>query len=897
MAAGDRPPQWIAWLLAARLRPTEVGRTILGDLNEEFIDRARRDRRAAASWYRREAASILWRRTATAPRTFNQQLAPPGDSLMIRLLTDTRHAIRGLMQQPRFTIIASLTLALGVGASTAIFTVVNGILLKPLPYAAPDRLVNVWSHAPSLGYDQFPLSPDLYYLYERDNQVFDSMALFQRRRANLVSDGAPDFVETIATTRSYFSVFGITPLQGRTFTPEEDAEGGAAVVLVSHRAWRARLGGDPAVVGRRLRINDVDTQIVGVTPATIDGTGTPDFFLPARLNQKQPPQGSFGWNAVARLKPGVTTEAAATQLVPLVQRHLDSLTNPTYRAFLSDGRYAPRVNLIKDEVVGGVERPLWILLGTVGILLMIACANVANLMLVRAEGRHLDIAVRVAMGAARSTLVRGMLVESLILALMGSAIGVGAVAVGLPALMRLAPPTLPRLHLITLDATVMIFTAGIAVLAALLFGVLPALRYTRTPSLAVLRQGNRGGHDGPARQRTRQALVIAQTALAVVLLVGSGLLARSFSRLSATDPGFDPRNVMTFRLALPAIPYPDEAAIRGFTDRLFERLSAMPGVTNVAATTALPFANAAPGTSYEFEGRPVTSGNVAPMVHYKIVAGSYFDTMGIPLRQGRQFHSGDLADNATTVLVNDALAQQYWPGDNPIGKRFRITSPNPESPSPWVTVVGLVGTERQDGFRLPVRPLIYYARADLSSADSSRILDVIVRGVGLETRAAELRQAVWSIDEGLPLASLRPMQEILDRSILELTFTMTTLGLAAGLALVLGAIGLYGVLSCAVTLRTREIGVRLALGAPPGAVLRSVVVQGTVLAAIGVAVGLAGAAALTRLMSELLFETEPLDPLTFVTMAAALLVVAGVSSFLPARRAAHVSPMESMKAD
>jgi predicted permease len=896
MAAGNTPPRLAAMLLTLRLSGTEVGRTILGDFAEEFAERASHDPAAARRWYRREAWGVVLRKSAVARRSFVRQLQPPGDSVMTRLLVDIRLAFRTLFAAPRFTVIAALTLAIGVGASSAIFAVVNGILLQPLPYANANRIVNVWSHAPSIGYDQFPLSPDLYFLYERDNDVFDDMALFQRRRGNFTLDGGtPDVVDTIVATHTYFSTLGISPTFGRAFTADEDRPGEGGVVVISHRAWRDRFGSDPAILERRVRLDGADLQVIGVTPTQIDGTGTPDFFLPALHDRENPIQGNFGWNAVARLREGVTPEMASTHLVPLVQRMADTATSPTYRAFLVGNDYAPRVRLMKEDVIGSVEQPLWILLGTVGILLLIACANVANLFLVRAEGRQLEIAIRVAMGAARATMVRAMLVEAIVLASIGAGVGLAAVAVGLPALLRLAPPTIPRLHLVHIDWTVAAFVVAITFVSAMLFGLIPALRYTRPRSLGVLRHGTRGS-DEPARQRARHGLVIVQTALAVILLVGSGLLARSFSRLLSTDPGFKPDSVMTFRLSLPPTQYRDDASMQSFADRMVAGLRALPGVTAVAAVNTLPIANAAPGTAHVFEHRQGEPGVLPPIVHYKVVVGDYFDTMGIPLLAGRMFHSGDRADDAQTAIVNQALVDEFFPNMDPIGKRVRQGGePAPGTPpAPWITIVGVVGTERQDGLRRPARPLIYYAQSALSPA-SLRTLDYAVRGAGITTRGEELRRAVWAIDSGLPVAALRPMQEILDTSVVDFTFTMVTLGIAALLALVLGAVGLYGVLSYAVTLRTKEIGVRMALGAQPSVVLRSVVARGFVLAAIGLGIGLAAAAGLTQLMDGLLFETAPLDPLTFVSMSAALLLVAGLASYLPARRAAHVSPLESMK--
>jgi predicted permease len=804
-------------------------------------------------------------------------------------------ALRSLLKQPRFTLVAALTLALGAGAVVSIFSVVNGILLKPLPYPAADRLVNVWSHAPKLGYPQFPLSPDIFFAYERDNQIFESMALFQRRRANLVGASTPEIVETIATTHTYFETLGAPLSRGRAYSLAEEGPDGPRLAVVSHRAWRDRYAGAATVIGQVVRLDNQPHEIIGVASPMLDAPNSPDFFLPLRINRKTPTQGQFGWNAIARLKPGVDAAAASSHLAPLITRLMDAGISPTYRAFIVDGGYEPKVRLMKEDLVGELERPLWILLGTVGMLLLIACANVANLFLVRAEGRQREIAVRVALGATRASLVRQLMAEALTLSVIGAALGLVVAGAGLPALLRLAPPSIPRLDQVSLDPTVILFTVAIAIGSALLFGLLPALRYTRPAAISALKHGGRGGTDEPARRRARNALVVLQTAMALVLLVASGLLARSFSKLVATDLGFDARDIMTFRVALPPADYSNEEATRTFVLNLVARLREIPGVESAGAATVLPIANSAPGSAHELEGRPVAAGQLPPMVHYKVVGPGYFETMRIQQARGRDFHSGDFTSDNRNIIVNQALADLYWPGQDAVGKRIRLSPGGAATPPPWFTVIGVVGNERQDGLRLPVRPLIYYTPNDGSVNAQSRVFDYIARGPDITERGDALRAAVWSLDRNLPLAAVRSLQEIVDRSIVEFTFTMITLGIAAGMALLLGGIGLYGVLSYAVTLRTREIGVRLALGAPPARVMRSVVANGAAIASIGIAIGLGAAAGLTRFLGTLLFETPALDAPTFAAMAAALLAVAVVASFLPARRAAGVSPMESMK--
>jgi len=817
---------------------------------------------------------------------------------MGQLWTDIRGAVRSLRKDLRFTLVASLTLALGVGAVTAIFSVVNGVLLRPLPLPEPDRIVNVWSTAPGLGYDQFALSPDLYYFYARNNTAFDEMAMFQPGRVNLTEQGQPEVVASAVTTANYFSTLGVTPVVGRSYRDDEDRPGAPRVVVLSSRFWSSHFDRDPAILGRLIRLDGQPTEVVGITPDWFDSEGSPDLFLPTRFDPDNPPSGTFGWFSVARLKEGVTPDTALAQLMPLVDRFKDEVgASPNYRAFLTDGQYRPLVHLMKEDVIGSVREPLWILLGTVGMVLLIACANVANLFLVRAEGRQREVAVRTALGAGRASLIRRFLTEALVLSAIGSGLGLLVSATALPALLASAPATIPRLDQVRLDTNVVLFAVATALVSAFVFGLAPALRYTRPASLGALRHGGRGGTDEPARRRGRNLLVIAQTAMALVLLVGSGLLVRSFSNLIGAELGFEPDDVLTFRIALSNADYPESADIIGFEEQVLARLREIPGVEAVGGASVLPVVTGAPGTTHEFDGRPTPEGQLPPMIHFKTVTPGYFDAMGIPIRQGRDYNSGDFREGVTNVIVNQALADQYWPGEDPIGKRMRLGSSSAPMPMPWFTVVGVVGSVRQDGLRQPARPLVYYGLNQTAPNGTPRILTYALKGSGLTARADAVRAAVWAVDPGMPIAAMEPVRDQIDRSIVQFTFTMLTLGIAAVMALVLGAIGLYGVLSYAVTQRTREIGVRLALGAPPSRVMRSVVLDGAAVTAIGLVVGVLGSIGLTRFLDQLLYETEPLDIGTFAGMTAALFVVAVLASFVPARRAAAVSPMESMRED
>ena len=813
------------------------------------------------------------------------------------ILDDARLAIRSFLKQPRFAIIAGATLALGIGLVTAIFSVVNGVLLKPLPNPEPGRLVNIWSNAPGLGYDQFPLSPDIYYFYRTEHRGFADMTMFNGRPFNLVGAGEPGVVPARIVTSTYFSTLGITPAAGATFGERDDQPGAALVALISHRMWQQRFSGAASAVGQAVQLDGEPATIVGVTPAWLDEIDSPDLFVPTRLNSKTPPTGSFGWRVSARLAPGVSAADAEAAFVPLFRRFLDErITTPDYKAFVINGKYRTIVHPMKEDIIGEVARPLWILLGTVLCVLLIACANVANLMLIRADGRRREIAVRSALGARRSWLIRTQLVEAGVLAVVGGVLGVLLAAAAVPALIRLAPSTIPRLNEVSLNPLVLLVAAAATTISALIFGLAPAFRYTRASSVAATRHGARGSTANRSQQRGRKLLVVLQTALTLVLLVGSGLLARSFSRLLATDLGFNPEGVTTFRLTLPASGYKDAAAMSAFERRLFERLAAIPGVEAVGSTSHLPIATSPPGTAFVIDGQPVQPGQLPPMIHYVFVRPGFFETMRMPLVEGRYFDRRDDEPDRREVIVNKVVADRFWPKQSALGKRFQPSGS--DNNKLWFTVAGVVAPVLHNGVREEPPALIYYPAALPSSdGDSTRSMTYVLRGRPPGPDAAAIRDAVWGLDRNLPIAVLQTLPEIVRRSYVEFTFTMLTLGIAAMTGLLLGAVGLYGVLSYAVTLRVREIGVRLALGASPGRVMRSVVGQGIFVAGIGLMIGLAGAYGLTRLLGSLLYQTDALDVSTFAAMSAALFVVALLASYLPARRAAGVSPLESLRAE
>jgi putative ABC transport system permease protein len=811
------------------------------------------------------------------------------------VLADVRLALRGLLKHPRFTGVAALTLALGIGAVTAIFSVVNGVLLKPLPYPEPERLVNIWSNAAGLSLNQFPLSPDLYFFLRREARSFEETTAFRRRDVNLTDAGDPEVVSAAETTFTYFSTFRLTPERGQLYAAAHDVPGAPLVVVISHRIWQQRFGTDPGVVGKPIQIDGEPATIIGVLPRTLDESGSPDLWMPARLDPARPPTGNFGWPVAARLKPGIEPAAAEAELVPIVARLLDGIQGADYRAFLTQGRYRMFVHPVREDVIGEVQRPLWILMGTVGSILLIACVNVANLCLIRAEGRQREMAVRAALGATRAGLVRTQLIEAFVLAGIGGGLGVLMASLSVPALVRAAPTTIPRLNLVGIDATVLLAAAAATALAALIFGIAPAVRYTSPAALGALRQGGRGSSADRIRHRGRRVLVIVQTAMTLVLLVGSGLLVRSFSRMLHADLGFNPAGVLTFRVALPRSGYPNLSNALDFEARLIERIAALPGVEVAGAASRIPMVAGMSGTAFEIDGRPTPAGQLPPLIRYKHTAPGYVEAMGLRLVRGRTLDRRDLAPDSRDVLVNQALADAFWPGADPIGRRLRPSGSTDAAGAPlWYSVAGVVSSELADGFRREPPLTIYFPLGALYGRDAWS-LTYVLRGPLAADQAGAARAAVWAIDPRLPVAAVQTMEEVVARSIVAFTFTMLTLGIAAAVALVLGTIGLFGLLSYAVTLRRREIGVRLALGAQPARVMTNVLGQGLAIVGVGLLIGLGGAVALTRFLSGLLYDTPALDAPTFAAVAVVLLAVAGLASYLPARRAASVSPLESLR--
>jgi putative ABC transport system permease protein len=800
---------------------------------------------------------------------------------------DFRHAARSLARAPMFAAVAITTLALAIGANTAIFSVVEAVLLEPLPFPDAERLVVIGGTAPGTDMPEDLGVPDELYLEYASVPALEDLGLYGTGSSTTRVEDRTEQLFLTQATPSFFTTLGARPAVGRLPTDEDDG----SVVVLSHWLWRDWFGSNPDVVGQSHQFAQQTRTIIGVLPPEFR---FPDertaFWVPFQIRPADVTPGGFGPNLVARLAPGVSRDALANQLQPLAPRVQERLGGPPSYAQAMQ-QYRPVVMPLRDRMVGQVSTALWILLATVGIIFLIACTNVANLFMVRAESRRQDMAVRHALGAGRAGLVRIQMAEALLLAAAGGVAGAVIAWVGVPLLVRAAPDAvaggfgsapIPGLATAGLDATALLFTGGVSVLAACLFGFLPAIRFTGAGLLGGVREGGRGmvGRGG----FTRDALVVVQTASALVLLVGSALLARSFAQLSNVDPGYDTEDVFTFQVAVRRDDLSDRASMSQFQYAFMDRLEALPGVESVGFITTLPLDEGA-GSTAVTSRQIEASGAEPPRVRNAAAGGAYFQTMGIELLQGRFFDRIEEQEGATNVIISEAAAELLFAGENPIDQQVR-PSDNPNSP--WFTVIGVVEDVRVDDFRQPPQPMVYLPGVSPSPA-------YVMKTARADRIAPEVRAVIGEMIPESPMYRIFTMETLAANTMGSLSFTMLMLGIAATLATVLGAVGLYGVLSYVVAQRTREIAVRMALGAERPGLRRMVVVQGGRVALLGVVVGVLVALGVTRFLTTLLFGVEPLDATTFVAMSSVMLVVALLASYIPARRASAVDPVRSLR--
>jgi putative ABC transport system permease protein len=811
---------------------------------------------------------------------------------MESLLQDIRYAGRSLLKSPGFTVVAVLTLALGIGANTAIFSVVNAVLLRPLPYAEPERLVMVWERNLQRGRDRNVISPANYLDWQSQNRVFSDIAARLYWRANLGGVEQPEELPVEYVTGNFFRTLGVRPLLGRTFTEAEDRPGGASAVLVSYDAWRRLFGGSPGVLDRSVVLNETPYTIVGVMPAGFASPGVvalgrsgrdrPQMWLPLRLDPSRDYRATSGryLQAVARLKPG-TSEANAQGDLDVIARRLSE----AYPSF--DAGWGVHLIPLGEQVVGGVRRALLILAGVVAFVLLIACANVANLQLVRAAARRREFAVRAALGASRGRVVRQLLAESVLLAGIGGLVGLLLASWGTGLLSALASAGLPRANEIRADGLTLLFTLGLSLASGILFGVAPALHASRPDLHDALREAARGTGRG---SRTRGLLVGAQVALSMVLLIGAGLLIRSFSRLQAQDPGFNPEHVLTARIQLASARYDSTGRQVQFFQDLLERVRRVPGVRAASAITWLPFSGLGSATSFYVEGRPLPGPGEELSADIRAVDPQYFRTMQIPVTRGVPFTDVDGPRTRKAVVINETMARTMFLGQDPIGQHVLM---------PWDDtlrgeIVAVAGDAKHVALDSLARPMIYWAMSQFPSS----FMTLVVRAANDPMDLVpSIRSELRALDPNQPLADVKPLVDYLGRSVAQRRFTTLLVAAFAGIALALAAVGLYGVLAYSVSQRTREIGVRMALGARAGDVLGMVVRQGMIVVGAGVVVGIGGAIGLTRVMTALLYGVSATDPPTFITVVAVFGLVAFLACWLPARRATRVDPMVALRSE
>ena len=814
-----------------------------------------------------------------------------------------RRALRRLSHAPLFAAVAALTLGIGIGANTAIFTVVNSVLLQPLPFQDADRLVGVWHSAPGLNLPLLNQSPAFYLTYREEGRVFEDTAMWNDGSVSVTGTGEPERVRALFVTDGLLPILRARPLFGRTFTREDDSPASPERAILAHAYWQRTFGSDPSVVGRQVTVNGRPMEIIGVMPASFRYQDVnPQLILPFRFDRAKVFVGNFSYRGVARLKPGVTIEAAnadVARMIPLVRERFPFPTGLT-QAMFDDVKMGPRIRPLADEIVGDVRHVLWVLLGTVAIVLLIACANVANLFLVRAEGRQQELAVHAALGAGWRHLAAELLIESIALGLLGGAVGLALAQGAISLLKRIAPDGLPRLEEIAIDPAVLLFTVAISLLAGVLFGAIPVLKFASPNVAGALKQGGRLSSASRERHRARHALVVGQIALAVVLLVASGLLIRTFQAMRTVSPGFTaPEEVLTLRISIPESLVQDPAETARTHQLLAERLSQVPGVASVGLATAITMDGFDSNDPIFAEDFPTAADKLPPLRRFKWIGEGYFETMGNPVIAGRPLTWRDVHERAPVAVINERLARELWKDPAlAIGRRLREVPTNP-----WRTIVGVVGDERDDGPAKPAPAIVYWPllmeRFWNEPVVVQRTLAYAIRSgrTGSPTLLKEIQQAVWSVNPDLPVASVRTLDRIRRDAMAQTSFALVMLGTSAAMALLLGLVGIYGVLACVVSQRRREIGIRLALGAAGRDVRRLFLRQGLVLTAAGVVLGLGAAAAVTRVMSALLFGVGALDPLTYGAVAVSLAATTLLASYFPASRAADVDPAIALRSE
>jgi predicted permease len=812
-----------------------------------------------------------------------------------------------LNRAPLFTAVTLVTLGVGVGATALIFSVVEGVLLKPLPYPHAEQLIGVWHTAPGLGLKELNMAPSIYFIDREQSATLQDIGVYDSDSLSVTGVGEPEHVPGLDVSDGTLPLLGVVPALGRLFTRQDDSTGSPATVVLSYGYWRRRFGGDPAVIGRSLIVDGKPRQIIGVLPEGfkfLDDLDDPALFLPFQWDRNKTHLGGFGDDAVARLKPGVTMAQASAdmaRLLPIAMRSFPPPEGVSAKLF-ENARIAPNLRPLKQVVVGDVGNVLWVLMGSIVMVLLIACANVANLLLVRVEGRRQELAIRAALGAGRQRVAADLLLESVVLGVLGSLLGLGLAYAGLRVLLAMAPANLPRLREIGIDVPVLLFTFVLALFSSLLIGSIPIFKYAGTRLNAGLREGGRALSESRERHRARNGLVILQVALALVLLICSGLMIRTFRELMHVPPGFAaPETIQTFRLYVPETQVPDSEGQRlvRMQQDMVNNVAAIPGVSAVSLSTSIPMDGNSSFDPVVAEDRTYKEGEIPPLRRFKYISPGFLATLGTPLVAGRDLTWTDIYQKIPVAIISENFAREYWQNArNALGKRIRV-----DATDDWREIIGVVRDVHDDGVNMPAPTSVYWP---IMMGNFAGQKEMVRRGVALAIRSPragseafmkDIQRAVWSIDPNLPLADVHTLAYYYTKSMARTSFTLVMLGVAGGMALLLGIVGIYGVISYSVLQRTREIGIRMALGAQRHTITAMFVRDGLGLTAIGAACGLVAAFATMGLMSSLLFNVSPVDPVTYAAITAAVFAAACLACYLPSRRAATVEPVNALRAE
>jgi predicted permease len=823
---------------------------------------------------------------------------------MNSLANQLKQVLRRLQRAPMFTAITLITLAAGVGGNTVVFTVLEGVLLKPLPYPRANELVGVWHTAPGIGFQLLNSAPSNYFIYREQNQSFQDVGMYRDDSVTVTGVAEPERLAALNVTEGTLPILGIPPVLGRWFNHEDDSPGSRQTAMLTYGYWQHKFGGDPSVIGRSITVDGKPREIIGVLPQNFNFLDHPDpaLVLPFQFDRNKTMLGNFSYEALARLKPGVTLEQATAdvrRMLPIVERSFPPPPGFSLK-LLEDAHIGPNLHPLKQDVVGDVGNTLWVLMGSIGMVLLIACANVANLLLVRVEGRRQELAVRAALGAGRGRIAAELLLESVILGLLGSVMGLGLAYAGLRVLVAMAPAGLPRIKEIGIDGTVLLFTLGVSLLASVLFGCIPIFKYAGARLSTGIRQGGRALSQSREQHRARSVLVVVQVALAVVLLVCSGLMIRTFRALTKVNPGFtNPATLQTFRINVPDAEVKEDEKVVRMDEEILRKIAEIPGVTSASIGTNIPMDGNSSNDPIFAQDRTYADGQLPPIRRFISVTPGFAQTLGTPLIAGRDLTWNDIYKGIPVAMVSENLAREYWNDPaNALGKRIRVGSTDD-----WREVIGVVANVHNDGISQDAPATVYWPlimdRFEGNAKLVSRAVAFAIRSprAGSEAFLKEVRQAVWSVDPNLPLAQVHTLDYFYGKSLARTSFTLVMLAVAGAMALLLGIVGIYGVIAYSVAQRTREIGIRMALGAQQQILTGMFVRHGLILTGLGVACGLCAAIVLMRLMSSILFKVSPIDPLTYAAVSVGLVATAFLASYLPSRRAATVDPVEALRAE